>query len=59
MDSAGVLMAEDDYIWSGEVFDRIDRYGNVYPLFDLVPLKIDATVKIASPNLNNFICLSA
>jgi hypothetical protein len=44
---------------SSEVLDCIDRHGNVYPTFDVVPLEIDATVDIASPILNNFICLSA
>ncbi len=43
----------------GEVFDCIDRHGNVYPTFDIVSLEIDAAVEIASPILNNFICLSA
>ncbi len=29
---------------SVEGFDCIDRHGNVYPSFDVVPLKIDASV---------------
>ncbi len=44
---------------SGEVLDCIDGHGNVYLTFAVVPLEIDAAVEIASPILNNFICLSA
>jgi hypothetical protein len=43
----------------GEVLDCIDGHGIVYPMFDVVPLKIDAAVEIASPILNNVIRLSA
>ena len=42
----------------GEVLDFIDGHGNVYPMFAIVPLKIDAAVEIASPILNNFVHLS-
>jgi hypothetical protein len=38
----------------GEVLDCIDKHVNVYPTFAAVPLKIDASVEIASPILNNF-----
>jgi hypothetical protein len=44
---------------SGEVLDCIDGHGNVYPMFAIVPLKIDATVEIASLILNNFARFSA
>jgi hypothetical protein len=43
----------------GKVFDCIDGHSNVYPMFDVVPLEIDAAVEIASPILNNVICLRA
>ncbi len=43
---------------SGEVLDCIDGHSNVYPTFAIIPLKIDATVEIASPILNNFVCFS-
>jgi hypothetical protein len=42
----------------GEVYDCIDRHGNVYPMFAIVLLEIDATVEIASLILNNFVCFS-
>ncbi len=32
---------------SGEVLDGIDGHGNVYPMFVVVPLKIDAAVEIS------------
>jgi hypothetical protein len=43
---------------SGEVLDCIDRHGNVYPIFAVVSVEIDATVEISSPILNNFVCFS-
>ncbi len=45
---------------SGEVvLDCIDGHGNVYPMFAVDALKIDAAVEIASPILNNFVRFSA
>jgi hypothetical protein len=43
---------------SGEVLDCTDGHGNVYPTFAIIPLKIDATVELASPILNNFVPFS-
>ncbi len=56
-DSAGVQWWR--MVIPGEVLDCIDGHGNVYPTFTVVQLEIDATVEVASPILNNFICFSA
>ncbi len=42
-----------------EVLDCMDRHGNVYPMFVIVPLKLDAAVEIVSPILNNSVRFSA
>ncbi len=44
---------------SGEILDYIDGHSDVYPMFAVVLLKIDAAVEIACPILNNFIFLSS
>jgi hypothetical protein len=43
---------------SGEVLYCIDGHNNVYPMFARVPLKINATLEIASPILKIFVCFS-